>query len=96
MAVAELTVEALKNAGPNLTRDSLVTGRRVFVTIAASSARPVNLSPTDHRVAEGGWPEKVIDGKWVRIGEPSNYESTPGDVTRALGQQVPVYKEEGQ
>ncbi len=93
MAVAELTVQALKNAGPNLTRDSLITGaENIRDYCGLLGLGPVNLSPTDHRVAEGGWPERVIDGKWVRIGEPSNYESTPGDVYACTGEGQPIYK----
>ena len=26
------------------------------------------------------WLERVVDGKWVRFGDPVNYESTPGKV----------------
>ncbi|MGD0115458.1 MAG: ABC transporter substrate-binding protein [Dehalococcoidia bacterium] len=93
MAVAELTVQALKNAGPNLTRDSLITGaENIRNYCGLLGLGPVNLSPTDHRVSEGGWPEKVIDGKWVRVGEPSNYESTPGDVYACTGEGQPIYK----
>ncbi len=93
MAVAELTVEALKNAGPNLTRDSLITGAESIRDYCGLlGLGPVNLSPTDHRVAEGGWPEKVIDGKWVRIDAPSNYESTPGKVYACTGEGQPIYK----
>ncbi|MGA2286693.1 MAG: ABC transporter substrate-binding protein [Dehalococcoidia bacterium] len=93
MAVAELTVEALKNAGPNLTRDSLITGaENIRDYCGLLGLGPVNLSPTDHRVAEGGWPEKVINGNWVRIGAPSNYESTPGKVYACTGEGQPIYE----
>ncbi len=97
MSVAELTVVALKNAGPNLTRDSLIDGTesiRDYCCLLCLG--PVNLSPTDHRVAEGGWPEKVIDGKWVRFDDPVNYESTPGDVFACTGEGQPIYRTAGQ
>jgi len=93
MAVAELTVQALQNAGPNLTRDSLISGAESIRDYCGLlGLGPVNLSPTDHRVSEGGWPEKVIGGKWVRIGAPSNYESTPGEVYACAGEGQPIYK----
>jgi uncharacterized protein with gpF-like domain len=47
-------------------------------------------------VAEGGWPEKVIDGKWVRFDDPVNYESTPGDVFACTGEGQPIYRTAGQ
>jgi branched-chain amino acid transport system substrate-binding protein len=97
MSVAELTVQALKNAGPNLTRESLVDGaENIRDYCCLLCIGPVNLSPTDHRVAEGGWLERVVEGKWVRFGEPVNYESTPGDVYACTGVGQPIYKEEGQ
>jgi hypothetical protein len=78
-----LVVQALKNAGPNLTRESVVDGAeqiRGYCCIACLA--PVNLSPTDHRPDEAEWPEQVINGKWVRLTDtPVSYESTPSDVT---------------
>ena len=94
MSVAELTVQALKNAGPNLTRESVVDGAeniRDYCCILCLG--PVNLSPTDHRVSEGMWLEKVVNGQWVRFGDPVNYESTPGKVVACKGLGEPVYKE---
>jgi branched-chain amino acid transport system substrate-binding protein len=96
MSVAELTVQALKNAGPNLTRESVVDGAeniRDYCCILCVG--PINLSPTDHRVAEGMWLERVVNGKWVRFGEPVNYESTPGKVYACKNAGEPVYKDEG-
>jgi branched-chain amino acid transport system substrate-binding protein len=97
MTVAELTVQALKNAGPNLTRESLVDGaENIRDYCCLLCIGPVNLSPTDHRVAEGGWLERVVDGKWERFGAPVNYESTPGDVYACTGTGQPIYKTTGQ
>jgi branched-chain amino acid transport system substrate-binding protein len=83
ISTAELVVQALKNAGPNLTRDSVVNGAeqiRGYCCIACIA--PVNLSPTDHRPDEAEWPEQVINGKWVRASDtPISYESTPSDVS---------------
>ncbi len=93
MAIAELTVQALKNAGPNLTRDTFIDGaENIRDYCGLLGLGPVNLSPTDHRVSEGGWPEEVIGGKWVKIGAPSNYESTPGKVYACTGEGQPIYK----
>jgi len=96
MSVAELTVQALKNAGPNLTRESVVEGAeniRDYCCILCLG--PANLSPTDHRVSEGMWLERVVDGQWVRFGDPVNHESTPGKVVACKNVGEPVYKEEG-
>ena len=92
MTVAELFVQALKNAGPNLTRESIVEGAesiRDYCCLACLA--PVNLSPTDHRVSETMWFERVENGKWVRFGDPVSYESTPGKVVACKGAGEPVY-----
>ena len=95
MTVAELFVQALKNAGPDLTRESIVEGAeniRDFCCLACLA--PANLSPTDHRVSEGMWFERVENGQWVRFGDVVSYESTPGEVVACKGAGEPVYAEE--
>ena len=94
MTVAELTVQALKNAGPNLTRESVVEGaEQIRDYCCITCLAPVNLSPEDHRVSEAMWFEQVKDGKWVRFSDtPVSYESTPGDVVACTGAGEPVYK----
>ena len=83
VSTAELVVQALKNAGPNLTRESVVDGaEQISGYCCIACIAPVNLSPTDHRADEAEWPEQVIDGKWKRMSDtPVSYESTPSDVT---------------
>jgi len=96
MTVAQVTVEALKNAGPNLTRESVVEGAeniRDFCCLGCLA--PVNLSPTDHRVSETVWLESVKNGEWVRFGDAVSYESTPGKVVACKGLGEPVYAGEG-
>lgn len=94
MTVAELTVQALKNAGPNLTRESVVDGaEKIRDYCCMTCLAPVNLSPTDHRVSEGMWFERVVKGNWVRFSDtPVSYESTPGDVVACKGAGEPVYR----
>lgn len=76
-ALAELMVEALKRAGPNLTRDSLIEGAESIRNFMGSvSLTPTNLSPTDHRPVEVEIYNKIQDGKWVTFGEPVDFEST--------------------
>jgi branched-chain amino acid transport system substrate-binding protein len=97
MTVAELFVQALKNAGPDLTRESIVEGAesiRDFCCLACLA--PANLSPTDHRVSEGMWFERVENGQWVRFGDVVSYESTPGEVVACKGAGEPVYADEGE
>ncbi|MGB6836111.1 MAG: ABC transporter substrate-binding protein [Dehalococcoidia bacterium] len=77
-ALAELMVEALKRAGPDLTRDSLIEGAESIRNLVGSvSLTPINLSPTDHRPVEVEIYNRVEDGKWVPFGEPVDFESTP-------------------
>jgi ABC-type branched-subunit amino acid transport system substrate-binding protein len=92
MSAAELAVQALKNAGPNLTRESVVEGAESIRDFCCLSClAPANLSPTDHRPTETMWLERVQNGKWVRFGDPVSYESTPGKVIACKGAGEPVY-----
>ncbi len=76
--IGELTVEALKNAGPNLTRDSFIEGAESIRDFTCSVCLvPVSMSPTDHRPFEIEVYNRVEDGKWVPFGEPVDFESTP-------------------
>jgi branched-chain amino acid transport system substrate-binding protein len=96
MAVAQLFVEALKNAGPNLTRESIVEGAESIRDYCClTCAVPANLSPTDHRVTETVWLMRAENGQWVRSGDPISYESTPGKVIACKGAGEPVYAGEG-
>jgi branched-chain amino acid transport system substrate-binding protein len=97
MAVAEYMVQALKNAGPDLTRESIIQGAeniRDFCCLAC--LLPGNLSPTDHLVEEAMWFERVENGQWVRFGDPVSHESTPGNVVACKGAGEPVYAGEGE
>lgn len=93
MGAAELVVQALKNAGPTLTRESVAEGaEQIRDYCCISCLAPVNLSPTDHRASEAMWFEQVKDGEWVRMSDtPVSYESTPGDVVACKGVGEPVY-----
>jgi len=94
--VAEMTVEALENAGPNLTRESLVEGAEAIRDWCCSVCLvPVNFSPTDHRPFEMEVYIRVEDAKWVEFGEPVNFESTPGKVIGCKAGGEPVYSGEG-
>jgi branched-chain amino acid transport system substrate-binding protein len=97
MTVAELFVQALKNAGPNLTRESIVEGAESIRDYCClTCAVPGSLSPTDHRASETVWFERVENGKWVRFGDPVSFESTPGEVVACKGAGEPVYASEGE
>jgi ABC-type branched-subunit amino acid transport system substrate-binding protein len=75
--MGELTVEGLKRAGHDLTRDLLVTalegirGYQCSVCLA-----PVSFSPTDHRPFEIEVFTKVVNGQWETFGEPIDFETT--------------------
>jgi len=75
--VAELTVEALKNAGPDLTRESFVEGAEKICDWTCSMCLvPISLSPTDHRPYEIEVYARVENGVWKAFGEPVSFEST--------------------
>jgi branched-chain amino acid transport system substrate-binding protein len=74
---AELMVEALKRAGPDLTREKLVDAAENIRDFTCSVClTPVNMSPTDHRPFEIEVYNKVEGGKWVAFGEPVDFETT--------------------
>src|SRR3990170_3264212 len=69
--MAELTVEGLKRAGPNLTRETLVDAIESIKNYQCSLCMaPVSFSPTDHRPFEIEVYIRVENGKWVTFGEP--------------------------
>jgi branched-chain amino acid transport system substrate-binding protein len=76
---AELMVEILERAGPDLTRDSFLDAAESLRGFQCSLCLvPVSLSPTDHRPFEIELYARVENGEWVTFGEPVNFESTPG------------------
>ena len=76
--MAELTVEGLKRAGRNLTRDSLIDALESIRNWTCSACMvPMSLSPTDHRPLEIEMYDRVQGGQWVSFGEPVSFESTP-------------------
>jgi branched-chain amino acid transport system substrate-binding protein len=76
--VAELMVEILKRAGPDLTRESFIDAAESLRGFQCSLCLvPVSLSPTDHRPFEIEMYARVENGEWVTFGEPVNFESTP-------------------
>jgi branched-chain amino acid transport system substrate-binding protein len=81
-SIAELMVEALKRAGPDLTRESLIEGAesiRGWMGSLSFEGMPISLSPTDHRPVEAEIYNRVEDGKWIPFGEPISYETTPAE-----------------
>lgn len=76
--IGQLTVEGLKRAGPNLTRDTFIDALESIRGYQCSVCfAPISLSPTDHRPFEIEVYVKLQDGKWVPFGDPVNFESTP-------------------
>jgi hypothetical protein len=94
--MAEMMVKALENAGPNLTRDSLIDGAEsIRDWCCLFCLLPINMSPTDHRPCEMEIYNRVENGKWVTFGEPINFESTPGKAIGCKGLDEPIYASEG-
>lgn len=75
--VAELTLEALKNAGAELTRDSFVEGAEQICDFDCLACLvPLSLSPTDHRPYQIEVYTRAENGIWADFGEPVDFEST--------------------
>ena len=95
MALAEFIVQALKNAGPNLTRESVIDGAEQingYCCISLPGAGQPQPDRSPH-LREAEWFERVVDGKWVRFSDtPVSYESTPSDVIACKNAGEPVYK----
>ena len=80
ISIAEATVWDLEMAGPDLTRDSFLDAAESMCNVYCSTCRgiaPWTTSPTDHRPNEAEQINIVKDGKWVTVGDPVSYESTP-------------------
>lgn len=77
-AMAELTVEGLKRAGRDLTRENLCDAiESIRGWYCSGCVVPVNFSPTDHRPLEIEMYNRVENGKWVAFGDLVSFESTP-------------------
>jgi ABC-type branched-subunit amino acid transport system substrate-binding protein len=95
-AMAEIMVKGLQNAGPNLTRESLIEGLESIRDWCCTACMvPVNMSPTDHRPMEMEFYIKLHNGNWEPFGDPISFESTPGKVIACKGMGEPVYAGEG-
>ena len=77
--VAELTVQALKNAGADLTREGFAEGAEKICNFSTLAGLvPLSLSPTDHRPYQIEVYARAENGVWASFGEPVNFESTAG------------------
>ena len=96
-AMAEIMVKGLENAGPNLTRESLVDGLESIRDWCCTACMvPVNMSPTDHRPMEMEFYIRMENGQWIPFGDPVSFESTPGKVMGCKGLGEPIYAEDGE
>jgi ABC-type branched-subunit amino acid transport system substrate-binding protein len=96
-AMAEILVKGLENAGPDLTRESLVDGLESIRDWCCTACMvPVNMSPTDHRPMEMEFYIRMENGKWIPFDDPVSFESTPGKVIGCKGLGEPIYASEGQ
>jgi branched-chain amino acid transport system substrate-binding protein len=76
-AMAELTVEGLRLAGKDLTRESFVKGLESIKNYQCSVClTPITMSETDHRPMEIELYIRVAGGKWETFGEPVDFESS--------------------
>lgn len=78
MAVAETTVWGLEMAGKDLTRETFLDASEHMCKFWCSTCfAPLTTSPTDHKGSETLVINKVVNGKWVTVGDPVSFESTP-------------------
>ncbi|MCJ7491433.1 MAG: ABC transporter substrate-binding protein [Dehalococcoidia bacterium] len=80
MSDGEMMVHLLERAGPDLTRGSFLDAAESecgFWCSGCVGIGPQSMSSTDHRAIEDEMYTQVQDGKWVAIGEPVGFESTP-------------------
>ena len=80
MSDGEMTVHLLERAGRDLTRGSFLDAAESecdFWCSGCINIGPQRMSPTDHRAIEDEMYTKVENGKWVTIGDPVGFESTP-------------------
>jgi len=79
-SIAENTVEILKMAGKDLTRESLIAAAESISGFTCSLCLyPITMSPTDHDPAQITNLARVENGKWVRFGGAISYEGTTVD-----------------
>jgi len=79
-SMAEITTYILELTGPNLTREAFLDAAESvcgFWCSTCTSFGPFNLSPTDHKINEVEVYNRVEDGKWMPVGDPVSFETTP-------------------
>ncbi len=85
-AMAEIMVKALENAGPNLTRESLIEGAEAIRDWCCTVCMvPVNMSPTDHRPLEMEVYIRMENGKWVDVRRADQFRVHAGQGHRLQG-----------
>ncbi|MBE3110080.1 MAG: ABC transporter substrate-binding protein [Acidobacteria bacterium] len=87
MSDGEMMVRLLERAGPDPTRDSFLDAAESecgFWCSGCVGLGTQNMSTTDHRPIEVEMYTQVKDGKWITIGEPVGFESTPNCTPPAL------------
>jgi branched-chain amino acid transport system substrate-binding protein len=80
MAVAETTVWGLEMAGKDLTRENFLDASEHMCKFWCSTCEdyaPLTTSPTDHKGSETLIINKVENGRWISVGDPVSFESTP-------------------
>ena len=83
--LAELTVKAFQDAGPNPTAESVVAAVEAMRDFCCTVClAPINYGPEDHRGTEAFTFGQVRDGIWVHLDYTVNYESTPGQKTSCV------------
>ncbi len=65
-AAAQLVVEGLKRAGPDLTRDGFVAALEGLEAWTGGLLPPISYSATDHRGLKGLAMMRSLHGRWVR------------------------------
>jgi len=65
-AAAQLVVEGLKNAGPDLTRDGFINALENLKDWTGGLLPPISYSSTDHRGLTGLALQRAIHGKWMQ------------------------------
>jgi branched-chain amino acid transport system substrate-binding protein len=72
-AAAQLLVQGLENAGPELTADSLVTGLEAIDGFRDLFGLKYSFGPNDHKAATLANLSTVVDGRWTDMGVSIQY-----------------------
>ena len=70
---ADITIKALENAGPDITREGMIAAIEGMSEYTDLFGYTLTFGPEDHKGVDGSVLSQVQDGRWVTLGTSIRY-----------------------